>query len=429
MNRTVYQLLALCARAECNATHHRQIARAASQLAGWEEVPARAEAHGMAPLLYTHLNGAGVELSLSVKRKLQGFYLQHHHANRVRARVLHDIVSAYDAAGIPALVLKGAALAHMVYPEPGLRPMNDMDILVPESDARRAQQVLADLGFRAPLPSGSVFLHRHLTEAILHTEGIPVMVEIHLKLFSDYFDNAMAYVRAMISPILRPITRAKTRGQGHALRDQTKCQGVGDDRRWMALDGLSSPPHAFALEDVTAYTLGHEDMLWHLCQHLTSHVNVWDFGRLIWMADVVSFAERFASEIDWDRIRFQHPAVLDTLSLLHFITPLSDELLSAAPIKIGRAPENIGVEYQGWPRTRVGSWRERGYRRVLGDTLFPSEWWLRLRYMLGSAHSMFWHRWVRHPLYIMGHVIRALLEWMGWPTPHKLARGRTQRDA
>ncbi|UCC87654.1 MAG: nucleotidyltransferase family protein [Anaerolineales bacterium] len=429
MNRTVYQLLALCARAECSAAHYHQIARAATRLTDWEEAVCRAEAHGMAPLLYTYLNGAGVELSLSVKRKLQGLYLQHHHANRVRTRVLHDVLAAYYAAGIPALVLKGAALAHMVYPEPGLRPMSDVDILVPESDARRAQEVLADLGFRAPLPPGSILLHRHLTEATLHTESVPVMVEIHLKLFSDYFDNLRAYVRSLILPALRHAAGAKASRPRGVPSDQATGQEVEGDQNWMALEGLTIPPTPFTLGDLTAYTLGHEDMLWYLCQHLTSHVNAWDFGRLIWVADVVSFAERFASEVDWDRIRRQHPAVLDTLSLLHFMTPLSDELLSAAPIKIGRAPEKIGVEYQGWPRTRVGSWRERGYRRVLGDTLFPSEWWLRLRYKLGSARSLFWYRWVRHPLYIMGHIIRAMLEWMGWPTSHQLARGGPQRDA
>jgi hypothetical protein len=100
----------------------------------WAGGAAQAEAHGLAPLLYLHLKGTEVQLPLATKRELQGLYLRHRHANQVRTRVLHEVLAAYQSAGIPALVLKGAALFYLVYPEPGLRPMSDMDILVPESE-------------------------------------------------------------------------------------------------------------------------------------------------------------------------------------------------------------------------------------------------------------------------------------------------------
>jgi hypothetical protein len=60
----------------------------------------------------------------------------------------------------------------------------------------------------------------------------------------------------------------------------------------------------------------------------------------------------------------------------------------------------------------------------LRDTFFPSEWWLRLRYQLGCARSLrlAWHRWLRHPLYVLGHVARALLERLGWPIAAELAQ-------
>jgi hypothetical protein len=58
----------------------------------------------------------------------------------------------------------------------------------------------------------------------------------------------------------------------------------------------------------------------------------------------------------------------------------------------------------------------------------PSEWWLRLRYKLGSTRPLFWYRWLRHPLYILGHVVRAILEWLGWPTPFELVEGRAPKS-
>ncbi len=363
----------------------------------------------MAPLLYTHLKAAGVQLPSTVKRELQGLYLRHRHANRVRTRVLRDVLAACDTATIPVLVLKGAALCHLLYPEPGLRPMSDVDILVPRSDLWQAQSLLSELGFDAPLPPGPALPSRHLPPATLQTEGLSIQVEIHHRLLSNYFDDAVSYARALISP-----TKRSPRPQ--------KAQP----------DGLTIAPHPFVLDageqsgmiaaTITAHTLGYEDTLQHLCRHLASHVNVWDFCRLIWVADVVSLAERFAPEIDWERVRRQCPQVLDMLSLFHFMTPLSDELLSQSGVKIGRAPEGIGIEYQGWPRPSAE--RRQGWRRVLHDTFLPSEWWLRLRYKLGSARPLFWSRWVRHPLYVLGHVARAVLERLGWPAPFELAGRR-----
>jgi hypothetical protein len=410
-----YRFLALCARAEGDAAYHGRLAQAAAAVTDWDSIADQAEAHGLAPLLYVHARSAGVQLPPAVKRKLQGLYLRHQHANRVRTDVLRDILSAYRAARIPSLVLKGAALSHIVYPEPGLRPMSDLDILVREADLWRAQSLLAGLGFDAPLPAGPALAHRHLALAARQVEGLSVQVEIHHKLFSDYFDHAASFVRSLARP-----TSASPE------RPPPSATGPAQESAWAELKGLTAPPHAFDLAGLTAYTLSYEDTLGYLSRHLTSHVNVWDFGRLIWVADIVSLAERYAAEIDWEHVRQHYPAALNTLSLLHFMTPLSDSLLSQAAISLGHAPQGIGVEFQGWPKILVTRWRETGYRHILRDTLFPSEWWLRLRYQVGSARPVFWCRWVRHPLHILGHVVRAALERLGWPTPQVLARGGRQ---
>jgi hypothetical protein len=410
MESQVYRLLACCARAECTATHDRCLARAAANLQHWEGVAAQAELHGVAPLLYVHSKAAGVQIPLSTRRELQGLYVRHRQANRIRMRLLGDVLAAYQSAGIAALILKGAALCQLVYREPGLRPMSDIDILVAPSQARRAQQVLADLGFDAPKPRGAAFPHRHLHAATTNLEGVSVALEIHHRLFSDYWDNLRSYVhnRFVSSSLV-----------GIAAQTSAPQAAAG----WHGMQGVTDQPQSFSLGELTVYTLSYEDTLGYLCRHLTSHVNVWDFARLIWVADIVSFAERFAGAVDWGLVRRRYPAVPDTLSLLHFLTPLSDELLSLAGIKTGSAPQGIGMEFQGWPRAPLATGGKRGYLRLLRDTLLPSEWWLRLRYALGSGRSLFWYRWLRHPLYIVGHVARAFLERLGWPTPLELARG------
>jgi hypothetical protein len=369
MNSSVYRILALSARAECAAGHYQRLAQEAAKLREWEEVSAQAEVHGVAPLLYVHLKAAGAQIPPTVKRALQGLYLRHRRANQVRTCVLRDILTAYNAAGIPALVLKGAALSHLVYPESGLRPMSDLDILVPKSEARRAQSLLAGLGFDTHLPPNGALPDKHMAHAVLHIEGLSVIVEVHHNLFSK----------------AAPVS--------------------------MEMDNLTAAPLPFSLkpDGFTAHTLGYEDMLWHICLQLCLVNALFASPRLIWIADIVSFAERFAAEIDWERVKARYPLVLNTLSLLHFMTPLPETLLAQAPLKIGHAPQGIGEDFRGWPNSSLAAQREKGYRRILRDTFFPSEWWLRLRYGLGSTGSLFWCRWVRHPLHILGWVKHLLL--------------------
>lgn len=72
-------------------------------------------------------------------------------------RHLLHAVAALDDSSIPSRVLKGPAVAHLVYPEPGMRPFNDIDMLVPASQFDAAVEVLGAAGFerrRQPLAPG-----------------------------------------------------------------------------------------------------------------------------------------------------------------------------------------------------------------------------------------------------------------------------------
>ena len=49
-----------------------------------------------------------------------------------------------------------------------------------------------------------------------------------------------------------------------------------------------------------ARTLGHDDMLWHLCRHMVGLKHPF---RLVWVADIVGYAEAFVEELNWDYLR------------------------------------------------------------------------------------------------------------------------------
>lgn len=67
-------------------------------------------------------------------------------------RQLAGIAGEFGQQGIEFLVLKGAALAKTVYPDPFLRPGSDLDILVRPGDVRRARKALEAAGYRCEYP-------------------------------------------------------------------------------------------------------------------------------------------------------------------------------------------------------------------------------------------------------------------------------------
>jgi hypothetical protein len=368
MFEPIYQLLAASAYAEVKRVCYDRLAQQAGQFTAWDDVPAQAEAHGLGPLLYTYLKQAGVALPPSVQRKLQGLYLRHRHANEVKTHVLSEILAAFQTAGIETRVLKGAALAHLIYPQPGLRPMRDLDFLVKKSDALSAQALLAELGFAASTPTD--LPDKHLPAATRKTEGLSVSVELHHNLFNAAHPASLALEQSTI------------------------------------------PALTFTIDGQPACTLGYEEMLWHLCEHTTYHTNVWESLRLIWVADIVGFAEHFAAEIDWLQVKQHYPVVLSVLSLCHFITPLSPMLQERMRLKIDGTLNGVGFEFEGWPHTSIGQQRAggRGYGRILADTFYPPELWLRLRYRLNASQSTFWQRWLLHPWHILTWVKQLLQE-------------------
>lgn len=63
--------------------------------------------------------------------------------NQIALTQVFDVLARYD---IHPVALKGVRLAHIDYPDARLRPMRDIDLLVPPEVAERAQQLLIDTG-------------------------------------------------------------------------------------------------------------------------------------------------------------------------------------------------------------------------------------------------------------------------------------------
>lgn len=79
--------------------------------------------------------------------------------------LLHAI-GVLDAAGIESRVLKGAALAHMVHPDPAERCFGDNDVLVSSADIDGAVAALVDAGATRPMPALSSSFDRRFAKSV-----------------------------------------------------------------------------------------------------------------------------------------------------------------------------------------------------------------------------------------------------------------------
>lgn len=100
--------------------------------------------HLLEPLLYWHSNEGGQLAALPEpvqERWSRTFGLAGIEA-LVKRELLHRIAKILEKAGIGFVVLKGAALAWSLYPDPALRPMRDLDLLISPEHVKRAYGLL-----------------------------------------------------------------------------------------------------------------------------------------------------------------------------------------------------------------------------------------------------------------------------------------------
>jgi putative nucleotidyltransferase-like protein len=119
------------------------------------------------PLVYKNLVALGAEDPLMPR--LKGVYRFSWCANQ---RLFHDaavLVQQLQEAGIRTLVLKGAALSVLHYQDRGVRPMSDVDVLVPVSQAAKAMEGLGEIGWRTGRFVEEDFSYRHAAQ--LTNEG------------------------------------------------------------------------------------------------------------------------------------------------------------------------------------------------------------------------------------------------------------------
>jgi hypothetical protein len=112
------------------------------------------------------------------------------------------LIDALECVGIPAVELKGSALAAELYGDEALRTYDDVDVLVPLGALSRAGSIARDLGWDAPPPGPDPpELHLWLTRA----DGALPILELHWRM--HWYETAFAGVALERSSIVDGMRR------------------------------------------------------------------------------------------------------------------------------------------------------------------------------------------------------------------------------
>jgi len=221
----------------------------------WEYLLHIAQIHRLGPMLYVRLKREDLVSAIpeKVQRQLKKAHRRHTFRNLNIYRELVSVTRILESANIPSIALKGAFLAYFAYPDVGMRPMRDLDLLLPPEQAIQAFELLKAHGYK-PMFDGApeaYFADRIHLPPLTGPGGITI--ELHHRLTA-------------------PDSNAN--GFEHALWARSISIMVGGTH---------------------VKFLSHEDLLLHLCIHAILDHQL-DLGPLS-LADVALLIE--SKPVDW----------------------------------------------------------------------------------------------------------------------------------
>ena len=161
---------------------------------------------------------------------------------------------------IPVIVLKGAFLAHEVYPGLGMREMDDIDLMFRKDDLGRVYDIFEDIGFKpkTPFRKESISSRIKKKQNLVHVVRNDCTIEIHWNI---------------VSP-----------GQ--------PC--------YIEPDGLWERAKKTKITSQPAMVFSEEDFLLHLCHNFSYH-HVFGFG-LRPVYDILALMEHPSVSLNWDKV-------------------------------------------------------------------------------------------------------------------------------
>ncbi|CAK8714147.1 Putative nucleotidyltransferase [Candidatus Electrothrix laxa] len=166
---------------------------------------------GMAPLLFRRIASEVSSASAwpeSLLLRLRKTALHQAAFELVAELDLRHLLTAFAHVGISPLLLKGTPLSHALYPEPGLRPRCDTDLLIHEEDREKTAVLMKKQGYASLHESQADYINTQMSSAKKTAQGITCRYDIHWQVsncnrqFSREFSAGKLFENAEAIPSL-----------------------------------------------------------------------------------------------------------------------------------------------------------------------------------------------------------------------------------
>jgi len=202
-------------------------------------------------------------VSEEIQSKLKDLYNHHLVRNMIQLKELNTILDAFEKEGIDVIQLKGAWLAKNYYPDPALRPMGDLDLLIRKEDMKRAKGSLMGQGFEFngtfPFLNEDSYEKAHFHFPYRKTNSVaPIIAELH---------------------------------QDIAAQADSIKNNIQDFWENVSLINEDHKKHVLAIPK--EYLLLH--LFWHTFHNLSGCL----YFRLIWLLDIAHIINKHPNNITW----------------------------------------------------------------------------------------------------------------------------------
>ena len=323
-------------------------------IAAWEKWNSRVDIEKLEPASTRLLPLAAHRLNaLRVQHqempRLQGVLRHAWATNLSHRRNVDALLNWLARESIDHVLLKGLPLAFCVYPNPGTRPMDDVDVFVPFGDAWRTMDLLQGNGWvpmqvpprrRKGRPENESLWYQHGT-AFRSPEGLNI--DLH------WF----------------------------ALEE---CSYLGADKRfWQRRVRLTGSP--------IGWQLAPEDQLLHLCVH---GLRASPVSSIRWIADAVLLLRRQGQNLNWNIVLNEARLRRLIVPLRHALQYLSLDYSELVPVFVLKTLSDETVSY-------FERLAHHGNVRARPTTQFVSTW---LRYRRMTPDRGFIARCVGFPRFL-----------------------------
>ncbi len=204
------------------------------------------------PVLYRNLQRAGYDGP--EMPTLKGVHRRSWYCNQKTFHAMEGVIGLFDERSIPSLLVKGAALGQLYYPDPSARSMSDGDLMVPFSRAAEAHDLLTANGWKIICGMRSDLHQRH--HAMTYKRGEGEALDLHWNLIPE-------------------------------------CVGEG------ASDGFWARAVPMLFRTRSVQTLSATDHFFHTCVH----GYLWNIlPPLRWVVDCLLILEKESETIEWNVI-------------------------------------------------------------------------------------------------------------------------------